>query len=54
MDQKETNATVPPKTILSDRSVILKLLAFLGQLPGPQDSHNEGLEQTSLPSLHSK
>jgi hypothetical protein len=54
MDQKETNATLTPETIFSDRSVILKLLAFLGQLPGPQDPHNEGHEQISLPILHSK
>jgi len=54
MDQKETNVPVLPETVFSDRSVILKLLAFLGQLPGPQASHNDGFEQTSPPILHSK
>lgn len=51
MDQKETNAPVPPATIFPDRAVVLKLLAFLGQLSVPQPSGSESLEQTSLPPV---
>jgi hypothetical protein len=54
MDQKEASTPVPPATVFPDRTVILKLLVFLGQLSGTQTSHDESLEQISLPVPHSK
>jgi hypothetical protein len=52
MDQKEANTPVPPTPVFSDRSVILKLLAFLGQLSSPQSSDDESLEQINLSPVH--
>ncbi len=55
MDRKETNVRVSSKTSLPDRSVILKLLDFLGQWPNPKPSQDENVEQTSpLPTSHPK
>jgi hypothetical protein len=57
MNQKEANAQVPSMTIFSDRSVILNLLTFLGQVSSSQAFQDEGLdlEQVGpLPPSHSK
>lgn len=55
MDHQETNAKAPSKTGSPDRSVVLKLLDFLGQQPNSKPSQDEKVEQNSLfPTPHPK
>jgi hypothetical protein len=48
MDQKETIDQLPDSSVVRDRSVILKLLTFLDQLPDIPNSYDESLELVNL------
>jgi len=55
MDHKETNAPILSEAVPPDRSVILKLLDFLGQWPNPKPTLDKNAEQISPPTtLHPK